>query len=205
MPENWTLKKLLGKHASEPFNPRIADAFFRAGYIEAWGRGIEKIYRECREHGIEPPVYEIEPTGMMVTFRANPAHIQAPESLPWNRDARRKRPSAARETATRPESRPELQPESQLDSRLESQLGSALAARILLRLARREIGKATLAAALGHKTVSGELNKQVRRLVELNYLAMSIPEKPQSRLQKYRLTPAGAALVASVQNEGASP
>ena len=67
------------------------------------------------------------------------------------------------------------------------------------------MGKATLAAALRHKTVSGELNKQVRRLVDLNYLAMSIPEKPQSRLQKYRLTPAGAALVASVQNEVASP
>jgi ATP-dependent DNA helicase RecG len=77
LPESWTLKKLLGKHPSEPFNPLIAGAFFRAGYIEAWGRGIEKINRECREYGIEPPVYEIEPTGVMVTFHANPAHIQA--------------------------------------------------------------------------------------------------------------------------------
>jgi ATP-dependent DNA helicase RecG len=77
LPDSWTLKRLLGKHPSEPFNPLIANAFFRAGYIEAWGRGIEKIEKECRAHGIEPPVYEIEPTGMMVTFRANPAHIQA--------------------------------------------------------------------------------------------------------------------------------
>ena len=77
LPENWTLKKLLRKHHSEPFNPLIASAFFRAGYIEAWGRGIEKVENECRTHGIEPPVYEIEPTGVMVTFRANPAHIQA--------------------------------------------------------------------------------------------------------------------------------
>ena len=77
LPENWTLKRLLGKHPSEPFNPLIANAFFRAGYIEAWGRGIEKINRECRAHGIEPPEYDIEPTGVMVTFRANPAHIQA--------------------------------------------------------------------------------------------------------------------------------
>ncbi|MBM4089999.1 MAG: transcriptional regulator [Planctomycetes bacterium] len=77
LPENWTIKKFLGKHPSVPFNPFIAGAFFRAGYIEAWGRGIEKINRECREHGIEPTVYEIEPTGVMVTFHANPAHIQA--------------------------------------------------------------------------------------------------------------------------------
>ena len=135
---------------------------------------------------------------MMVTFRANPAHIQAAGKFFLGTATPEESGQArAGETATRPESQPE--------SRLESRLGSALAARILLLLARQQMGKATLAAALGHKTVSGELNKQVRRLVELNYLAMSIPEKPQSRLQKYRLTPAGAALVASVQNEGASP
>jgi ATP-dependent DNA helicase RecG len=56
LPESWTLAKLLGKHPSCPFNPLIANAFFRAGYIESWGRGIQKIQRECREHGIEPPV-----------------------------------------------------------------------------------------------------------------------------------------------------
>jgi ATP-dependent DNA helicase RecG len=40
LPENWTLKRFLGKHPSQPFNPLIANAFFRAGYIESWGRGI---------------------------------------------------------------------------------------------------------------------------------------------------------------------
>jgi ATP-dependent DNA helicase RecG len=55
----------------------IANAFFRAGYIESWGRGIQKIQRECREHGIEPPVYDFEMAGLLLTFRANPAHVQA--------------------------------------------------------------------------------------------------------------------------------
>lgn len=77
LPEHWTLKKLFGKHASEPFNPLIANAFFRAGYIEAWGRGIEKINRDCREHGIEPPEYDVDLSGVMVTFRANPTHIRS--------------------------------------------------------------------------------------------------------------------------------
>jgi ATP-dependent DNA helicase RecG len=71
LPEHWTLEKLLGKHPSCPFNPLIANAFFRAGYIESW-RGIEKIERECREHGIEPPVYDFGMAGLMLTFRANP-------------------------------------------------------------------------------------------------------------------------------------
>jgi len=77
LPENWTLEKLLGKHPSRPFNPLLANAFFRAGYIESWGRGIEKIHRECRNHDIEPPVYDFEMSGLMLTFRANPAHLQA--------------------------------------------------------------------------------------------------------------------------------
>jgi len=77
LPENWTLRKLLGKHASHPFNPLIANAFFRAGYIESWGRGIEKMNRECREHDIKPPVYDFGMSGLMLTFHANPAHLAA--------------------------------------------------------------------------------------------------------------------------------
>ena len=77
LPERWTLKELLGKHPSRPFNPLLANAFFRAGYIESWGRGIEKIHRECREHGIDPPIYDFGMAGLMLTFHANPAHLQA--------------------------------------------------------------------------------------------------------------------------------
>jgi len=49
LPEHWTLERLLGKHPSNPFNPLIANTFFRCGYIESWGRGIEKINRENNE------------------------------------------------------------------------------------------------------------------------------------------------------------
>lgn len=30
---------------------------------------------ECREHGIEAPVYDFDMSGLMMTFRANPAHL----------------------------------------------------------------------------------------------------------------------------------
>jgi ATP-dependent DNA helicase RecG len=75
LPQDWTLERLLGKHPSNPYNPLIANAFFRAGYIEAWGRGIEKIHRECREHDISPPVFDYGMSGLMLTFRANPQHL----------------------------------------------------------------------------------------------------------------------------------
>ena len=74
LPEGWTLQHLLGKHPSRPANPLLANAFFRAGYIESWGRGIEKIARECREHDIEPPAYDFGMSGLMLTFRTNPVH-----------------------------------------------------------------------------------------------------------------------------------
>ncbi len=76
LPENWTLERLLGQHPSAPYNPLIANAFFRAGYIEAWGRGIEKIARECREHSIAPPLYDYDVSGLMLTFQANPEHLK---------------------------------------------------------------------------------------------------------------------------------
>ena len=75
LPQDWTLERLMGKHPSVPFNPLIADAFFRAGYIESWGRGIEKINRECRDHDIEAPVYDYSMSGLMLTFKANPQHL----------------------------------------------------------------------------------------------------------------------------------
>ncbi|MDI9470924.1 MAG: ATP-binding protein [Bacillota bacterium] len=29
--------------------------FYRAGYIENWGRGIQKIRDACKAHGVEEP------------------------------------------------------------------------------------------------------------------------------------------------------
>ena len=86
-------------------------------------------------------------------------------------------------------------PESGPESRLESRLESPLAAKVLLLLNEEERGKAFLAQQLGHKTVSGELHKQVRRMLDLKLIEYTIPDKPNSRLQKYRLTGKGKALL----------
>lgn len=87
------------------------------------------------------------------------------------------------------------QSESGPESRLESRLESPLAAKVLLLLNEEERGKAFLAQQLGHKTVSGELHKQVRRMLDLRLIEYTILDKPNSRLQKYRLTEKGKALL----------
>ncbi|WP_230670732.1 hypothetical protein [Methanosarcina mazei] len=43
--------------------------------------------------------------------------------------------------------------------------------------------KAELAYELCHKTVSGELRKQISRLLELDYIEMTIPENPQAQAE----------------------
>ena len=66
LPENWTVEKLTQKHPSKPHNPDIANTFFRAGYIESWGRGSIKIINACKAHKIVPPIFSNIPPDFQV-------------------------------------------------------------------------------------------------------------------------------------------
>jgi ATP-dependent DNA helicase RecG len=69
LPKNWTVDMLQKKHSSIPYNPDIANAFFRSGYVEAWGRGIEKINENCVEAGLPLPLITYNTGGCWVEFR----------------------------------------------------------------------------------------------------------------------------------------
>lgn len=71
LPEELSIESLQRKHPSIPHNPHIASAFFRAGYIEAWGRGIEKINNECITAKVPVPEFNYLFGGMMITFKTN--------------------------------------------------------------------------------------------------------------------------------------
>jgi len=66
LPENWTVEKLTQKHPSKPHNPDIANTFFRAGYIESWGRGTIKMINACKSHKIAPPIFSNIPPDFQV-------------------------------------------------------------------------------------------------------------------------------------------
>ena len=65
------------KHPSVPFNPDIANGFFRADLIEAWGRGTIKILNEYKAAKVLPPVFKYD-GGFLVEFR------YSNEKLEWN-------------------------------------------------------------------------------------------------------------------------
>jgi len=69
LPENWTVKNLLEKHASRPYNPDIANTLFRSGYIESWGRGTIKMIRECKQAGIPEPIFKYDSSDISIEFR----------------------------------------------------------------------------------------------------------------------------------------
>ncbi|MCR4566165.1 MAG: putative DNA binding domain-containing protein [Bacteroidales bacterium] len=72
LPESWTVDNLLKKHPSRAFNPAIANAFFRSGEVEAWGRGIGKIVNGAIANKLLPPVFDTSFGGLMITFFNSP-------------------------------------------------------------------------------------------------------------------------------------
>ena len=58
------------KHSSEPFNPNIAHVYYLAGFIESWGRGIEKMCQACREDHVPLPEHDITGNSVMIRFIA---------------------------------------------------------------------------------------------------------------------------------------
>nr|MBK9652837.1 winged helix-turn-helix transcriptional regulator [Bacteroidota bacterium] len=70
-PDDWTIENLKSKHPSRPYNPAIANVFFRAGLIEAWGRGTINILNECKLAKISQPIFKYEFSGFIVEFRYN--------------------------------------------------------------------------------------------------------------------------------------
>jgi len=70
LPENWTVENLLQKHPSRPFNPDIANALFRAGLVESWGRGIDTMVNACRKYGTPPPALRYDKSDFWVEFSA---------------------------------------------------------------------------------------------------------------------------------------
>lgn len=152
LPTDWTREKLMTKHASHPFNPDIANAFFRAGLIESWGRGIERITEACEQDGCPVPVWMLEPGGLWVTFAYSPDQA--------------------------------LQVTDQVTEEIHT----------LLQVMQGEMTRADIQARLGLRHTPHVRSAYLQPALTAGWVEMTTPDKPTSRLQKYRLTEAGRRL-----------
>ncbi|MEW6620374.1 MAG: ATP-binding protein [bacterium] len=68
LPKEIKIDELKKSHSSYPRNELLADVFFKAGLIEAWGRGTIKITDECKKAGLPEPEFKEEFGGFLVYF-----------------------------------------------------------------------------------------------------------------------------------------
>jgi len=68
LPPEITVEDLKRNHLSKPRNKLLADVFYFAGFIEAWGRGTLKILEKCRDQGLPEPEFNNEHGVMTVIF-----------------------------------------------------------------------------------------------------------------------------------------
>ena len=140
-------------------NRLISRVFRELGLIEQWGSGIPVILEEAASQHLPPPLFE----EVGLRFRV---------TLPL---------------ASRP---PAEQGQSHLggaESRAESLAEGGLAALVLKALAQGPMSKSEIAQGLGRDSVSGALNRTIRQLLDRDEISYTLPETPNSRLQKYRL------------------
>ena len=175
LPEGWTVKTLLGTHPSTPFNPAIANVYFPSGEIETWGRGIERIITACKDAGTPKPSISFDGTGIALEFRYTPDYLKAVN---------------APESATR-----------QVEAQVEAQVELTGTERQMLAACEKEMRTARdLHTTLGYTQRTGNLKRAMERIVALALLERTLPDKPNSRHQNYRITPKGRAWLSPHQH-----
>ena len=177
LPEGWTQKTLLSLHQSHPPNPDLANTFFRAGEIEAWGRGIERMCAECRAAGFPEPAITFDQTGLLVTFVFSSGYRKLIEGV--NVGAAGRRTPEVTPEVTDPVTDPVDQ--------------------VLVILADQPLAPSLIQERLGLKHRPTFRANYLRLALGQGFIEMTLPDKPNSRLQQYRLTEAGRARLAAIR------
>ena len=79
LPFGQTPADLMRPHPSRPWNPLIANVFYRRGLIEAWGRGTLKMVELTKAAGLAAPEIEEQAGAVIVRFR--PRRYVAPSRV----------------------------------------------------------------------------------------------------------------------------
>ncbi len=182
LPVGWTIENLIKKHESKPRNPIIANACFLGGYIDAWGRGIEKIIEACRQENLPDPEFD-DSSGFKVTLYSNlvsrrdygPSWDQVGTKLRLSREQVSKR---------------HLELGEQVSEQVFEQVSEQVK-RLLYAISNGKYSTQELMVKLNIKHRPTFLYNYLKPALERDLVEMTIPNKPRSSRQRYRLTDKG--------------
>ena len=180
---------LTREHASKPRNPDITNVFYRRGLIEQWGRGTNRIVELTLKAGHPAPEFEEMAGSVVVRFRPQ-SRTLTPQAAP------QVTPQVAEPTAAQDQPKTGLRSAQDQPETLEQ--------RIVLALASAPRSGAEIAVSLKQKSGAGQLKVALRQLLQQGTVEYTIPEKPRSRWQRYRLTEKGHAWLAA-QHKATQP
>ena len=170
-----TKDDLFAEHESCPNNNLIADVFYLAKYIEKFGTGFTDLVEDCRKAGLSDPEVAVSHSGFTISIK-------------------RRTPNDNMINDSGPKSGPKLGPKSGPKSGSKS-----IQEKILVALCDNELSSAELVAAIGQHSLSGKLKLAIKAMLANGLIEYTIPNKPRSRLQKYRLTEKGKAILSGTR------
>jgi len=145
-------------------NPVIVRLFREVRLMEEWGSGIKGVVKTLADQGLGTPQFLELPNCLRVVI---PIRNHSPRIAP--------EPGTTRGAS----------------ERVDEQVSEQVAA--ILRAALTPITRADLLDAVGLSNAYGNYQRHLVPLVEQGLLAMTIPGKPNSRLQRYQTTTHGRA------------
>ncbi|HPB90405.1 MAG TPA: ATP-binding protein [Rugosibacter sp.] len=151
-------------------NRRIGEFLKELEFTEGRCTGIPKIIEAMTKNGSPPAEFEFDEdhSYLMVRLPIHPAAQAVAESATGEVT-----PPAGSESRYVWRQRPEWRPESVHD-------------RVMAAICDAPKGRAEIATVLSHKSITGALRQAIGDLMAAGLVEYTLPEKPNSRLQKYR-------------------
>ena len=190
LPPTLTPEKLRHPHPSIPRNPLLADPLFLAHYIEKAGSGTLDMIGLCREAGLPEPDFRQDGGQWVVTLR-RPAPQVTPQVTPQVNGQDGTKSALSRHQAT---AQVTEQDTAQVGEQVSEQVSEQVLS-ILRVVATTPQTKHELLDAAGLSDAYLNYKRHILPLLEQGILERTIPSKPTSRLQKYRITEKGRALL----------
>ena len=163
LPPSLTLDKLRKPHSSVPANPLLAESLYLAKYIERMGTGTRDMIQDCRNAGLAEPEFSLT-DGFVTTVYRKPGRAFEAVGGKQQLETPTQSPTQSIDSVTR------------LLDAIQRGSGTASDLRSILRIKHRPTFRVNyLHPALKEKLIE-----------------YTIPDKPNSRFQKYRLTKKGA-------------